>query len=383
MNMKEIEPKLLTLPARPKILLVRFSALGDVIQTLPILPLIRQRSPDAYLGWAIDAELVPAIEGHKLIDRIHACKRKKWSRDLGAPGRWPAVAREIRDFVKEVRDVKYDVVIDAQSLFKTGLLTWASGAKHKIGFAHGRECSRLFYDTAYINLRQYFDSSVHHVDHMALLTQVLGSGPTTPYSAPLPPVPPSTAAKISNALNQLFRNTNPIIAIAPGTQWPSKRWSDDEWVGLATMILERTAFNVVFVGSPADRQTVARILERLPATKRMADISGKTSIPELYALFPRVIAAIASDTAPLHIAAAAGTPYVFGIFGPTATTRTGPIGSPNTVLFSTEGQLSCQPCNKRVCPLGTGECLKRISAESVFAALVERVPRTVGANTLP
>jgi len=89
----------------------------------------------------------------------------------------------------------------------------------------------------------------------------------------------------------------------------------------------------------------------------------------------RASAAIAADTAPLHIAGAAETPYVIGLFGPTAKVRTAPIGSPNTILFSTEGTLACQPCHKRVCPLGTGECLERVTAEAVFNAFVESVPQ--------
>jgi ADP-heptose:LPS heptosyltransferase len=161
--------------------------------------------------------------------------------------------------------------------------------------------------------------------------------------------------------------------LAPGTQWESKRWSDKQWIELVHRILNYNKFNILFVGSPADRATVARILEELPASPRILDLSGKTSIRELYALFPRVHAAIAADTAPLHIAGAAQTPHVIGIFGPTSMMRTAPIGSPDTRLFSTEGQLSCQPCHKRVCPLGTNECLERISAESIFAALLETV----------
>jgi lipopolysaccharide heptosyltransferase I len=370
---KHAEPKLLNLPARPKILLVRFSALGDVIQTLPILPMLRQQYPDAYVGWAIDAELVPAIEGHELVDRIHACYRKRWFKNIADVSASVQSVREMKKFVKDVRQEHYDVALDVQGLFKTALLTFVSGAKHRIGFAHDREFSRVFYQQAYINRKDYFDPAVHHVDHMAFLTKVLGARLDS-YAAPLPPVPPQIESKISNLIGSAFPNRDPIIAIAPGTQWPSKRWSDNHWIELVRLLLQKTSFNLLFVGSPGDRATVARILDAVPASTRISDVSGKTNIPELYAIYRKVQVAVASDTAPLHIAGAAGTPFVFGLFGPTAMVRTAPIGSPNTKLFSTEGQLSCQPCHKKVCPLGTGECLERISAESVFNAIVDAVP---------
>jgi lipopolysaccharide heptosyltransferase I len=366
------DPEVLSLPARPKVLLVRFSALGDVIQTLPILPLIRQKYPDAYVGWAIDADLVHAIEGHDLVDQIHPCHRKRWSKDMRHPLSWAKTLREMNEFAESVRSVGYDVALDVQGLFKTGLLTFFSGAKHRIGFAHGRELSTMFYQKSYIDRQHYFDPSFHHVDHMALLTRVLGSCREN-YSAPLPPVTLGTEIKMASMLDKGFTYRAPIVALAPGTQWESKRWSDTHWIELVHRILNEKKFNILFVGSPADKATVARILEKVPASPRILDLSGKTSIRELYALFPKIHAAIAADTAPLHIAAAAGTPHVIGLFGPTSVTRTSPIGSPDTRLFSTEGQLSCQPCHKRVCPLGTGECLERISAESIFAALLETV----------
>src|SRR5271166_431959 len=97
-----------------KVLLVRFSAFGDVIQTLPILTMLRDGFPDAKIGWAIDTELAPAIEGHPALDYIHRCSRRSWSKALNNPAAWPRVYREFGAFVDEVRNVGYDVAVDAQ-----------------------------------------------------------------------------------------------------------------------------------------------------------------------------------------------------------------------------------------------------------------------------
>jgi len=91
----------------------------------------------------------------------------------------------------------------------------------------------------------------------------------------------------------------------------------------------------------------------------------------MYAFYERVQAAVGSDSAPLHIAGAMRVPVVIGIYGPTGYRRTPPIGSPHIKLFSTEGELVCQPCHKRICPLGTTECMKRIVPGQVFRALVD------------
>lgn len=363
---------LIELPARPKILLVRFSALGDVIQTLPILPILRRRYPDAYIGWAVDNELVPAIEGHTMLDRIHRSHRKRWSKELRNPRNWARVSRELGEFVNDVKSVEYDVALDVQGLLKTALLTFFSGARTRIGFAHGREGSRLFYQHALIGRSEYYDPDQHHVDQMAKLAAAIGCDWTGEYEATLPIVAAETVDKIRQLLWQAFQGNRKIVLLSPGTQWESKKWPEHHWIDLTKRILSDTEFGIVMVGSRGDQAVVARILEHVPDSKgRILDISGKTDIRELYALYAQADAAVASDTAPLHIAGAAATPHVFGLFGPTSTKRTSPIGSPGTQLFSTEGQLSCQPCHKRDCPLGTGECLERIGAQSVFTALVK------------
>ncbi len=107
------------------------------------------------------------------------------------------------------------------------------------------------------------------------------------------------------------------------------------------------------------------------ARRRVCNLFGKLPIPEMYALYERVDAAVGSDSAPLHIAGAMGVPVLVGIYGPTGYRRTPPIGSPHIKLFSSEGELACQPCHKRTCPLGTDECMKRVRPEEVFQALLD------------
>jgi len=358
-----------------KILLVRFSALGDVIQTLPILTMLRDGFPQAKIGWAIDTELAPAIEGHPALDYIHRCSRRSWMRALWDPAKWSLAAREFEAFVDEVRAVRYDVSIDAQGLFKTALLPYAAGIKRRIGFKHGREFSGLFYTERYLDRKQYFDPAVCHLQHMADLAHSIGAADVRHTIEP-PRVTEAARQRVAQLLDGAFTSDAPLVAMAPATQWVSKHWPEEYWVALISRLLAETELNLILQGSAADAPVGARIFSGFSPSQlagRVCNLFGKLPIPEMYALYQRVHAAVGSDSAPLHIAGAMQVPVLIGIYGPTGYRRTPPIGSPHIKLFSTEGELACQPCHKRTCPLGTDECMKRVRPEEVFQALVDGI----------
>ena len=235
------------MPATPmakpgKILLVRFSALGDVIQTLPILTMLRDGFPDAKIGWAIDTELAPAIEGHPALDYIHRCSRRSWSQALSNPTKWSTAARGFQAFVDEVRAVHYDVSIDAQGLFKTALLPYLAGVKRRIGFRHGREFSSVFYTERHLRRGEYFDPAVCHLEHMAHLAYNVGAADVR-YTIEPPRVSDSARRRVAELLDGAFANNAPLVAMAPATQWVSKHWPDEYWVTLIAQLLAETDFS--------------------------------------------------------------------------------------------------------------------------------------------
>ncbi len=374
---------------------MRFSALGDVIQTLPILSMLREGFPEAKIGWAIDTELAPAIEGHPALDYIHRCSRRSWSRSLTNPAKWEYLRGEFGAFVDEVRAVGYDLAIDAQGLFKTALLPYLAGIKRRIGYKHGREFSSLFYTERYLERDEYFDPAVSHLEHMARLAQSIGAGDVR-HTIEAPAINDSVRQHVSELLHGAFATDSPIVAMAPATQWVSKHWPEEHWKALLERLLNDTDLNLVVQGSAADAAVGERILRSFSPAQlegRVCNLFGKLPIPEMYALYERVHAAVGSDSAPLHVAGAMRVPVLIGIYGPTGYRRTPPIGSPHIKLFSTESELPCQPCHKRICPLGTTECMKRITPEEVFRALVEglqeagipfvhTVPNTVSVDRL-
>lgn len=335
--------------------------------------MLRDGFPEAKIGWAIDTGLAPAIEGHPALDYIHRCSRRSWSRALPHPTKWASTYGEFQAFIGEVRSVGYDVAIDVQGLFKTALVPYLAGIKRRIGYRHGREFSSMFYTERYLERDEYFDPAVSHLQHMAELARSLGAGEVRQTIEP-PHVTDATREHVTELLRGAFSTHAPTVAIAPATQWASKMWPVEHWSALLRQILQETDLNLIVQGSAADAKVGQQVLREFSPTQlqgRVCDLFGKLPIAEMYALYERVQVAVGSDSAPLHVAGAMRVPVLIGIYGPTGYRRTPPIGSPHIKLFSTEGELPCQPCHKRVCPLGTTECMNLITPAKVFDALLE------------
>ena len=230
----------------------------------------------------------------------------------------------------------------------------------------------MFY-TERLERDEYFNPAVSHLQHMAELANSIGAGEVRHTIEP-PVVSESARRNVSALLDRAFAAETPVIAVAPATQWVSKQWPVEHWSALLKQILEETDLNLIVQGSAADAKVGEQILREFSPAQlagRVCNLFGKLPIPEMYALYERVQVAVGSDSAPLHVAGAMRVPVVIGIYGPTGYRRTPPIGSPHIKLFSTEGELPCQPCHKRICPLGTTECMKRVLPDEVFHALVD------------
>jgi lipopolysaccharide heptosyltransferase II len=339
-----------------------------------MLTWLRRSFPDAKIGWAIDEELASAIEGHPALDYIHPIARKRWSKSFKNVGAWPGIRKEFIEYIDQIKAVNYDVAIDTQSLFKSSFTAYCAGIKRRVGYGHNREMSGLFLNERYMTRQEYFDPNVPHIEHHAKLAQMIGCTDTA-YDIEAPIVPPEIEGKIAAMIRSGFSAPeHPIVAIAPGTQWESKLWPNENWVSLISTILSRTNLNILMVGSKGDMPLNARILQAFPSASlngRVLDISGKTNIREMYSVYRNVAAAIGADSAPQHIAGAVKTPCVIALFGATSNLRTPPFGSPVTVSLTAEEQLPCQPCHKKSCALGTTECMTRVTPERVFGELIK------------
>jgi lipopolysaccharide heptosyltransferase II len=208
------------------------------------------------------------------------------------------------------------------------------------------------------------DMEIHAIERNLMMLESLGVRPLPiRYELPLAPTDGENA-------DRLLAETAPKDAVGPriavncAAKWPSKLWPETHFAQLADRLVETFHAHVVFTGSRADRPLVRTVLSRMhhPAT----DLTGKTSLTTLAALYQRVRFLISTDTGPMHLAAAVGIPVV-AVFGPTAPWRTGPYGPQHRVVRAGH---PCSPCFRRQCPTAM-ECMASVTPEQVFSAAHE------------
>lgn len=341
-----------------KILIVKTSAIGDVTHTLPVLNAIRAHFPAAHITWLVEEASAEIIEGHRAIDRVLVCKRKQWIKDFFRPARFKKFLWEILEFIKVLRDTHYDLVVDFQGLLKSGIWVFLSRGKQKVGFGPGMahsECSYIFYNRKIPAVSMDY----HAIDRELMLLRAIGiTCDNIEFGFP---VGKFHRQKIKNILKSFdIPNSEPIVAINPMARWDTKLWEIRKFAQVADWLSGR-GFRVCFTGAGSDHYEIERI--RSLMTHNAVNLAGKTSLKTLAALYENAVLLLTTDTGPMHIATAIGTPVV-ALFGPTAPWRTGPYGPGHQII---QVKSDCTPCFKRACT--TRACMKDITVEMVINRL--------------
>ena len=346
-----------------EILIVKTSAIGDVTHTLPALNCLRKKYPEARITWLVEESAADLVKGHKALDRVLISKRKKWFKELRSGNRLLAL-KKIINFVKELRGVKFDLVIDFQGLLKSGVLVGLARGGRKVGFGRGMqhaECSYIF-----LNERlPAVDMEVHALDRELLLLKGIGveCGEIN-FAVPVSRDDRKRAGELLGG--PLKRGNRPLVAVNPQTKWPTKLWDNKKFALVADRLVGQGCL-VFFTGATDDRKVIAEI--QADMTEKSLNLAGKSSLKILAALYETADLVISTDTGPMHIAAAVKTPVV-ALFGPTAPWRTGPYGDCHQVLRT---GAACSPCFKKQCPLANRaeqkKCMNDITVEQVNAAV--------------
>lgn len=346
------------------ILIVKTSAIGDVTHAMPALNCLRDRFPGAHITWLVEEAASDLVVEHPAVDKVLIAQRKRWVKNL-RPGRYLQTARKVGKFISELRQRKYDLVIDFQGLLKSGVWVWLSRGKQRVGFGRGMqhsECSYIFLT----HRVPAVDMEIHALDRKLLLLKAID----VPCQAIRYDFPLRTTHR-QKMLELLERagfdpKIQALVAINPQTMWDTKLWYNDRFAAVAEALAAKGMF-VVFTGGGADTAVIAEIQKGM--SKNSLDLTGKSSLKELAALYEMADVVISTDTGPMHIAAAVETPVV-ALFGPTAPWRTGPYGDKHTVL---RNAVSCSPCFKRTCTLESDQkkCMKGITVGQVVNAAIE------------
>ena len=335
-----------------KILLIKLSAVGDVVHTIPVLNKLRRRYPMAQLDWLVTPSIAELLRHNPAISNIIEFERDAWSR----PWRFAPFASYAR-LAAELRASAYDLVVDMHGQFRTAALTLATGAPARIGFdrpragvwnasprkfpeqarKHAWKGAREGSWLAYTHHIPVPTLDLHAVDRYLNVGPILGlDREPADFSFP---IPQSAVSRVEAPLAKHGVKRTDIVVIAPGTIWETKQWESDKFAKVARHFMSN-GFAVILIGSQRERAVSEEVARLAPGA---ADLAGMTTLSELAALIHRSAICITNDSGPMHLAVALNRP-VISIFGPTDPIWIGPYGRANAVL---QADLECSPCYLR------------------------------------
>ncbi|VBB09303.1 lipopolysaccharide heptosyltransferase ii [Lucifera butyrica] len=329
------------------ILIIKLSSLGDIIHALPCAAALRERFPRAKISWITEPPFAGFLPGQPVLDEILIFDKPRL-RANGLGGK----LSHLQELGRELKARKFDLVLDLQGLFKSALVAWLTGCPERLGYCEMRELSGLVSRAVCGEYRQ-----AHVIDRYLDVIRHLG-GKIEKVSFPLPALE-TEKREMDQMLQELgiAPEERPVV-LAPGTSWPTKCWPVEYYGELAARLTGQ-GYKVLVVGSKAESPLAAGIIAASP--QHTYDLTGRTNLRQLIALFQRIALFVSGDTGPLHLAVAAGA-KIIALYGPTNPDRTGPYGSNSIVLRAGE---PCAPCFKKQCT--TLDCMKSISAAKVFA----------------
>jgi lipopolysaccharide heptosyltransferase I len=277
-----------------RIALFKPSALGDIIHALPVLTALRHRYPTAHITWIVNRNYEPLLRGHPDLDATMIFDRQASQRG------WMEAMQIYRRFVNDLRRKHFDLVVDLQGLFRTGLLVGLCNAARRVGLSTAREGARWFY-TDIVKVPE--PKKTHAVDRCWLVAERFGVGHLEKqFRLHIPEEAHDWALDV---LGELPR---PWIALGVGSRWVTKRWPPAHFAQLARRAQERFGAGVFFVGGKDETRLARATASEL--TGPSCVVTGKTALPQLAALLSHADLMIANDTGPLHLAAALGRPVV-------------------------------------------------------------------------
>jgi heptosyltransferase-1 len=369
-----------------KILLIKLSAVGDVVHTFPVLNKLRRRYPAAQIDWLVSSPIAEFLSPHPAINNILEFAREEWTK----PWRLTPLANSAR-LAARLRAAGYDLVLDLQGQLRSGLCARATGAPVRIGFGKpvarrweemsrklpdearkhawqgAREGSWLAY-THYIPLPSL---EVHAVDRYLAVGPMLGlDDGAADFSFPIP----RAAADRIDALLDYYGIANAkLVALAPGTVWETKQWRREGFAAVARHFLQE-GLAVTLIGSARERALCDEVAALAPGAINLA---GETTLPELAALIRRSAIAVTNDSGSMHLAVALGRPIV-SVFGPTYPVWAGPYRRADVAL---RADIPCSPCYLRQLSrcMYAHDCMREVTAEAVIER-AEGVLRNAGAG---
>lgn len=349
-----------------KVLIIKMSALGDIIHALPVLDYLHKVYPGIEIDWVVEDSFLDIVAGNPLISQIHVVRKKKWRKTPLAKETW----RETGALSKALRERSYDMVFDIQGNIKSGVVSFLSRTNTRYGFTGEviQERLNLLFNTVHIPIHlqdqhvtdQYLRlvSAPFDIDFngMELRSDI--------YTSPAD----DTAAEALVASLNCF----PLFLFHYGTTWQTKFWTEARWIELGMKVIIRyPGCSILFSwGNDEEFLVVSRLAAAIgPGAK----VIERYALKGLTALLKKVAVVVGGDTGPVHLAAAVGTPTV-SFYRASNGKRSGPRGDWHVII---QAPLDCTACFQTKCDKDA-MCRDSITVQAVISGIEKLLPTSTG-----
>lgn len=333
-----------------KILVVKTSALGDIIHTFPTIAFLRQKFPAAQIDWVVEAPFAELVESHPLIDRVLLVETKQWRK-----------GRSLESFFafrRNLRQTSYDIVFDFQGNLKSGLITAMAKAKQKAGFGWKTVPEKP--NLLFTNWRTDPPKGKNIREDYLFLVQEFFQDHT---SVCQPEIKLSISEKQQDVIRDLLAPLKqPRIMVCPGSAWPNKQMETDALIRFLHIVSQKTGGTFLLVwGNEEEKSKAWQIHDALPNSK----IVDKLPIPVLQNLMDQMDLIIAMDSLPLHLAGTTSA-STFSVFGPSSSEKYKPLGTKHR---SYQGTCPYGRSFDKRCPIlrtcKTGACIRSLDLQKL------------------
>lgn len=337
----------------PNILLVQTAFLGDLILTTPLIKAVKKKFPDSKLTVLVIPQTAELLKNNPYVDEVITYDKRGKEKSLNS----------FFQLVNRIKQSKFDLALVPHRSYRSSFLVFLAKIPERIGFDKNQA-------SFFLTKKVTYQKNWHEIDRNLSLIEPDGLKVEEKYPELFPDK--NNFARVENFLKENEVKANyPLVAIAAGSTWATKRWLPEGFAKVADWLMQKEKAKVIFIGSTEDEKLTDQICGFMQPKPVVS--CGKLSLLESAALLSKCKLLLANDTAPVHMAVAMKKP-VIEIYG---STIPGfgfyPYGKGHVII---EKDLACRPCGihgHQKCPLGHFKCMKEISAEEVYQAVVTKL----------
>ncbi|MES9834781.1 MAG: glycosyltransferase family 9 protein [Candidatus Thiodiazotropha sp. DIVDIV] len=334
----------------PSILIVRLSAIGDIVFASPLIHALRQRYPGARISWLVQPESKALLEQHPELDEVVVWPRASWEK-LWKARSWLALWREVTAFKKSLRSQQYELALDVQGLLKSGVLTWLSGARERIGLGSREGSQYLMTETVekggeprrigseYLYLAQQLELPVDEFEMQVGLSK--------------------EDIAYSEEVIERHELSRGFVVICPFTTRPQKHWFNASWRELITAVGDQWQLPVVILGGPGDQQAAQEV--EATDSAGLINLVGQTSLRQAAGLIAKGDLVVGVDTGLTHIGIAMNRPTLC-LFGSTRPYLDTTHENAQVIYHPRD----CSPCKRKPTCHGAFDCMADIKVAEIM-----------------